>query len=194
MHTNKYLEISNEENQKIIVTLSAAALFVGLALNFNACTQQSPLAPELSETQSSGFKILKVKNPSLKKEFQQSRWIGPFGGSIVLGTQGHGISKLSVPFGALSTWIQLNFWWESTGFLEGGAEFSPHGTTFNLPVRVELSYKNADLTGVNEDNLEIRYYNEGTGQWEFIGNEVDTSKKVVIGYTDHFSRYAIGAE
>ena len=180
--------------RKSIATLSAAALFVGLALNFNACTQQSPLTPGLSETQSSGFKILKVKNPSLKKEFERSRWIGPFGGTIVLGTPGHGISKLSVPFGALSTWIQINFWWESTGFLEGGAEFSPHGTTFNLPVRVELSYKGADLTGVNEDNLEIRYYNETTGQWELISNQVDKVKKVVIGYTDHFSRYAIGAE
>ncbi len=180
--------------RKSIATLSAAVLFVGLALNFNACTQQSPLTPGLSETQSSGFKRLKVKNPSLKKEFEQSKWIGPFGRTISVGTPGHGISKLSVPFGALSTWTQINFWWESTGFLEGGAEFSPHGTTFNLPVRVQLSYKDADLGDINENNLEIRYYNEETGEWEFIGNEVDTSKKVVIGYTDHFSRYAIGAE
>ncbi len=180
--------------KRTIQFIAAGLMTLSLTLHFSACTEQSPLTPELSETQSSGFKILKVKNPSLKKEFEQSRWIGPFGGTIVLGTPGHGISKLPVPFAALSTWIQINFWWESTGFLEGGADFSPHGTTFNLPVRVELSYKGADLTGVNEDNLEIRYYNETTGQWELIGNEVDTSKKVVIGYTDHFSRYAIGAE
>ncbi len=180
--------------RKSIATLSAAALFVGLALNFNACTQQSPLTPGLSETQSSGFKILKVKNPSLKKEFDKSKWIGPRGGTIWLGDRVHGISKLSVPFGALDTWVSINFWWESTGFLEGGADFSPHGTQFNLPVRVQLSYKDADLGDIDENDLEIRYYNEETGEWEFIGNEVDTSKKVVIGYTDHFSRYAIGAE
>lgn len=180
--------------RKSIATLSAAALFVGLALNFNACTQQSPLAPELSETQSSGFKILKVKNPSLKKEFDKSKWIGPRGGTIWLGDWVHGHSKLSVPFGALGSWVQINFWWETTGFLEGGAEFSPHGTTFNRPVRIALSYKDADLGNINENDLEIRYYDEETGEWEFIGNEVDTTKKVVIGYTDHFSRYAIGAE
>ena len=180
--------------KRTIQFIAAGLMTLSLTLHFSACTEQSPLTPELSETQSSGFKILKVKNPSLKKEFERSRWIGPFGGAIVVGTPGHGISRLSVPFGALSTWIQINFWWESTGFLEGGADFSPHGTKFNLPVRVELSYKGADLTGVNEDNLEIRYYNETTGQWELIGNQVDKVKKVVIGYTDHFSRYAIGAE
>ncbi|MCH7677049.1 hypothetical protein IH879_19170 [candidate division KSB1 bacterium] len=180
--------------KRTIQFIAAGLMTLSLTLHFSACTEQSPLTPELSETQSSGFKILKVKNPSLKKEFERSRWIGPFGGTIVVGTPGHGISRLSVPFGALSTWIQINFWWESTGFLEGGADFSPHGTKFNLPVRVELSYKGADLTGVNEDNLEIRYYNETTGQWELIGNQVDKVKKVVIGYTDHFSRYAIGAE
>ncbi len=180
--------------KRTIQFIAAGLMTLSLTLHFSACTEQSPLTPELSETQSSGFKILKVKNPSLKKEFEKSKWIGPWGGTISVGNPGHGISKLSVPFGALNTWVQINFWWESTGFLQGGADFSPHGTNFNLPVRVELSYKGADLTGVNEDNLEIRYYNEGTGQWEFIGNEVDTSKKVVIGYTDHFSRYAIGAE
>ncbi len=180
--------------KRTIQFIAAGLMTLSLTLHFSACTEQSPLTPELSETQSSGFKILKVKNPSLKKEFERSRWIGPFGGAIVVGTPGHGISRLSVPFGALSTWIQINFWWESAGFLEGGADFSPHGTKFNLPVRVELSYKRADLTGVNEDNLEIRYYNETTGQWELIGNQVDKVKKVVIGYTDHFSRYAIGAE
>ena len=180
--------------KRTIQFIAAGLMTLSLTLHFSACTEQSPLTPELSETQSSGFKILKVKNPSLKKEFEQSRWIGPFGGTIVVGTPGHGISRLSVPFGALSTWIQINFWWESAGFLEGGADFSPHGTKFNLPVRVELSYKRADLTGVNEDNLEIRYYNATTGQWELIGNQVDKVKKVVIGYTDHFSRYAIGAE
>jgi len=180
--------------KRTIQFIAAGLMTLSLTLHFSACTEQSPLTPGLSETKSSGFKILKVKNPSLKKEFDKSKWIGPRGGTIWLGDRVHGISKLSVPFGALDTWVSINFWWESTGFLEGGAEFSPHGTTFNLPVRVQLSYKDADLGDINENNLEIRYYNEETGEWEFIGNEVDTSKKVVIGYTDHFSRYAIGAE
>jgi len=179
--------------KKIVKTLTVAALLTGLAINFNACSEQSPLNPEVSET---GFKMLKSKNPSLNKVFQKTKKIGHEGGKIKVGDEAHGKSKLVIPKNAIDKGdkVLLTFWWKSTGFLEGGSDFSPHGTLFNEPVQLELSYKDADLTGVNEDDLEIRYYNEGTGQWEFIGNEVDKNKKVVRGYTDHFSRYAIGAE
>jgi len=179
--------------RNFVASLTTAVLLTGLALNFNACSEQSPLNPEVSEA---GFKMLKSKSMSLKKVFQKTKKIGHHGGTIKVGDESHGKSKLVIPKGALDKGVKvlITFWWESTGFLEGGSDFSPHGTLFNEPVRLELSYKDADLSGVNEDDLEIRYYNETTGQWEFIGNEVDTKKKVVIGYTDHFSRYAIGAE
>ncbi len=38
------MELNNEKNQNIITPLTAAALMIGLALNFNACTEQSPLS------------------------------------------------------------------------------------------------------------------------------------------------------
>lgn len=177
--------------KNFVASLTTAVLLTGLAINFNACSEQSPLNPEVSET---GFKMLKSKNSSLNKAYQVSKVIGAHGGTIKVGDGAHGFSKLEVPENALDVDVFITFWWESTGFLQGGADFSPHGTTFNLPVRLELSYKDADLTGVDEDDLEIRYYNETTGQWELIGNHVDKDNKVVIGYTDHFSRYAIGAE
>ena len=153
----------------------------------------SPLNPEISET---GFKILKSKSTRLNKVFQKTEEIDHEGGTIKVGDDEHGKSKLVIPENAIDEGdeVSITFWWESTGFLQGGADFSPHGITFNEPVRVELSYKDADLNGVDEDDLEIRYYNEATGQWEFIGNDVDKGKKVVKGTTDHFSRYAIGAE
>ncbi len=176
--------------KKQLATLVSAGLMTALTLNFNACTEQSPLNSELSAT---GFKILKSQNTRLNKAFQRSKSINKGGGKIEIGDKKHGISKLVIPKGALADEVLIAFWWESTGFLEGGADFSPHGTNFNEPVRLELSYKAADLTGVNESDLEIRYYNEKTGQWELIGNQIDRKKKVVIGFTDHFSRYAIGA-
>jgi len=179
--------------KKFVSILTSAALLAGLAIHFNACTEQSPLQSGASAT---GFNILKSKNPSLNKVFQKTKKIGHEGGTIKVGDEAHGKSNLVIPKNAIDKGdkVLLTFWWKSTGFLEGGSDFSPHGTLFNEPVQLELSYKDADLTGVNEDDLEIRYYNEGTGQWEFIGNEVDKNKKVVRGYTDHFSRYAIGAE
>ena len=96
-----------------------------------------------------------------------------------------------VPQNALGNWTPITFWWESNSFQ---AEFSPHGTMFNVPVRMELSYEDADLTGIDENDLRIYYYNDATQEWELIGDQVDTVNKIVIGYTNHFSRYAIGME
>ena len=176
-----------------IASLTTAVLLTGLTINFNACTEQSPLQSEVSTT---GFKMLKSKSASLNKVFQKTMEIDHVGGTIEVGDEIHGISKIVIPEDAIAEGdtVSINFWWESTGFLEGGADFSPHGTNFNLPVRLELSYKDADLTGVNEDSLEVRYYNETTELWELIGDQVDKVNKMVIGYTNHFSRYAIGAE
>ncbi|MFQ5674310.1 MAG: hypothetical protein ACE5G1_00310 [bacterium] len=178
---------------KTIANLTIAA---ALTFGLNACMEQSPLSSEetQSQEQNLGFTMLKVKNPSLKKEFQVSRWIDENGGTLLVGDKKHGVSELSIPANALSDKVLITFWWESTGFLEGGADFSPHGTQFNEPVRIELSYQDADLNGINEDDLKIYYYHEDTGIWEVIGDEVHKDKKTVVGYTTHFSRYAIGMD
>ena len=169
-----------------IATLTAAVLLTGLALNFNACTEQSPLSPEPSE---GGFEILQVRHPRLMKAFQQSKWIDGAGGTISVGDKKHGESKIVIPEAAVGQGVLITFSWESTDLLV--ANFSPHGMTFDKPVRVELSYKDADLTGVNEDSLKIYYNNENTGVWELVGEQVDKTKKVVVGHTNHFSRYAL---
>jgi hypothetical protein len=184
--------------RNIIALLTAVVLMAGLVLNFNACTSDSPTqsTSQVAEDPGTPFTPLKVLHPRLNKEFEQSMWIGSYGGSITVGDSTHGISKLIVPQGAIKNWYwyRITFWWESTGFLQGGAEFSPHGLIFKKQIRLEISYKDADLTGVNEDDLKIYYYDEDTGDWEIIGDYVDKTRQMVIGYTTHFSRYAIGVE
>lgn len=69
--------------------------------------------------------------------------------------------------------------------------FGPHGIQFNEPAEVELSYKMADLTGIDENSLKVFYFNETTQLWELIGGVVDTSKKKITVYLPHFSRYAL---
>lgn len=172
--------------KKLIMPWKGLVLFAVLAFSLNACMKQSPISPEVSE---SGFKILKVKHPRLMKGFQQSEWIDNNGGTLSIGDEKHGISKIVIPANAVDQDVLITFSWESTDLLV--AQFSPHGITFDEPVRLELSYKDADLTGVNEDGLKIYYYNEDTGVWELIGDEVDKTKKIVVGYTNHFSRYAV---
>ena len=171
--------------KKLISSLTLV-LLTGLALNFNGCMDQSSLSPEPSE---GGFKILKVKHPRLMKAFQQSKLIDGSGGTLSVGDEMHGISKLVIPANAVGNEVLITFSMESTDLLE--AQFSPHGITFDQPVRLELSYKDADLTGVNEDGLKIYYYNQDSGAWELVGEQVDKTKKVVVGYTNHFSRYAV---
>jgi hypothetical protein len=135
--------------------------------------------------------MLKSLNPRLNKLFEQTVAIDSLGGTIVLGDSAHGFSTLVIPANALTNSVNINFWWESNNFT---AEFSPHGTTFNVPVTMELSYEDADLSGIDENDLKIYYYNEDTEVWELIGDDVDTVEKTVTGHTDHFSRYAIGID
>ena len=142
------------------------------------------------------FKILKAKSSvSLQKRFISS-WYVPLGGYgwAYAGDDEHGRSWLYFPPYAMDQSTIITMDWESTGFLEGGAEFSPHGVQFNKPVTVWISYKDAELGDISEKDLKLWYFDEETGMWELIGDVVDTENKMVGGLLNHFSRYAIGTE
>ena len=88
----------------------------------------------------------------------------------------------------------IKFEWAASASLEGVLNdmvFGPHGSQFATPVEVVLSYKLADLTGVDENDLQIYYFNEDTNIWELIGGTVDTDKKKITVFLQHFSRYAL---
>jgi len=69
--------------------------------------------------------------------------------------------------------------------------FGTHGLVFDRPVTVTMSYRDADLTGVNESSLRIAYYNEKTGTFEAVNGVVDTNLKVVKAQLYHFSAYGL---
>ena len=78
---------------------------------------------------------------------------------------------------------------------EVSAELRPDGMTFKHPIMLTLSYKGADLTGVDENTLVILYLNEEIGVWEVVdGSVVDTKKQTVSAPLWHFSRYAVGSD
>jgi len=84
-----------------------------------------------------------------------------------------------------------------TRFGEVTAELHPEGVHFKKPVWLTLSYKGADLTGIDESKLVIMYLNESMEPpvWEVIdGSVVDTQKKTVGAPLSHFSRYGIGSD
>ena len=116
------------------------------------------------------------------------------GGELEVGNYKFGTSELDVPAGGLSEDKILSMKVPKYGDLISTisqATFGEHGTVFAKPATVKLSYKPADLTGINEEDLTAWYWNEATGEWEDIGGEVDLVKKQVIFYIDHFSRYGL---
>ncbi len=195
--------------KKIVSTLTSAAFSIGLILNFAACTDESPVSSQQSETvkevvQSNigPIRLLQVAKNELTlmkaKTFKQTKKIkAKDGGTLEVGDRDNGKSKITFKKHDLPEDLTITFEWASGGTFEGklnDAEFGPHGLVFNSPVEVQLSYKKADLQGIKEKDLKLFYYNEETELWEFIGGEVDEKKKIVIGFLAHFSRYAIGAE
>jgi len=195
--------------KKFVSTLTSAAFSIGLILNFAACTNESPLSSQQSETvkevvQSNigPIRLLQVDKKELTlmkgKTFKKTKKIkAKRGGTIEVGDRHYGKSRIIFKKNDLPEDMTISFEWAAGGTFEGmlnDLEFGPHGLVFNSPVELQLSYKKADLQGIEEEDLKLFYYNEETELWEFIGGEVDDKKKTVIGLLNHFSRYAIGAE
>ncbi len=70
-------------------------------------------------------------------------------------------------------------------------DFGTDGLVFNVPVRVTMSYRDADLSGVDESTIRIGWYDESTGQFEDMVCEVDYVNKTVTGELHHFSAYGL---
>ena len=70
-------------------------------------------------------------------------------------------------------------------------EFGTNGLVFNVPVKVTMSYRDADLTGVVEESIRIAYFNNVTGEFEDIVCQLDTVNKVVKAELHHFSAYGL---
>jgi len=111
------------------------------------------------------------------------------GGRIVIGNKHLGRSSIEFKEGDLPEDMTISFEWAASRFLQG--VFGPHGTRFNHPVSVTLSYKSADLRGVVEENIRVYYFNDRTRIWELIGGDLDMKHKTITVELSHFSRYAL---
>ena len=186
--------------------LAALVLGIALTLIFIGCSSDSSMAPEISDhglvVQSNTGPVtllemestVSASNASLAKGgnglFTSEKFISAAeGGEVVVGNPRLGFSKVVFQPNDLPQDMAISMTWGGKKFCDG--VFAPHGTVFNQPVRVELSYKCAKLKGIDEDQLKIYYFNESTNVWEHIGGTVDKVNKVVVAYLEHFSRYAI---
>ena len=158
----------------------------------------SSLLPSPSSTQpqflSRPYALAKATGASKDFFYAEKLIEADKGGKLELGDRKCGKSKLNVPKKALSEDKVISMQVPKYGDLISvisQVTFGEHGTTFAKPVKVELSYKGADVKGVDEEQLSAWYYNQKTGEWEGIGGEVDVKKKKVKFKIDHFSRYGL---
>lgn len=178
----------------IVFQVILLSLFSIILVNLG-CQSDAPNSPSSDVVimrSTDQLQFLKPQKMRLKKAFQGEQYINANdGGTILVGDEISGYSNINFKPGDLNYDAVITFGWDSQGYF---TELSPHGITFNTPVKLCLSYKDADLTNVTEDNIQIWYFNDFKDSWELIGGEVDKDKKQVQGYIRHFSRYALADE
>ena len=68
-------------------------------------------------------------------------------------------------------------------------------TENNLNATLRVTYNKSEVVakGIKEESLRLAFYNEISGQWEFMstGGSVDIQGSTVIQVTPHFSTWAV---
>ncbi len=191
--------------KKVLMSILIAGLLAGAFVGFNGCSQESPLA--VSPTNESASPVMSDQGPiylvevspneshQLQKNlpgvlFSVKKFIpAEIGGDLMVGDILSGFSSITFHPFDLPQDTLITFDWIAGNTLE--ATLTPHGIIFNNPVQLTLSYKSANISMADEDNLRIYYYNEETQTWELVGGTVNKVTKTVTGYINHFSRYAL---
>jgi len=70
-------------------------------------------------------------------------------------------------------------------------DFGPDGLQFNKPATMIISYKYADMNGVDESKIRLAWWDEGAGKWSDMPCVVDPVENTVTGPVYHFSSYGL---
>ncbi|NUM73174.1 hypothetical protein HUU40_02320 [candidate division KSB1 bacterium] len=70
------------------------------------------------------------------------------------------------------------------------ADYGPNGW-FLEPVKITISYADADLRNVDLKKLTIAWYSETLGMWVDVGGTVDRANQTISVYVWHFTQYTI---
>ena len=166
---------------------SASALVVLLAVSLMWGCSQSPMDSSLS---SDGPRLL-VRSPEAASHLLQASSLYTDG--VISSVNGGRLELpgvvLDVPANAVSSDTLFSILIPDAGVFF--CEFGTSGLVFSTPVRVTMSYSEADLVGVDESTIRIAYLHESSGVWEDLRCDVDPVNKIVVAYMDHFSAYGI---
>ncbi len=113
------------------------------------------------------------------------------GGTVTLGNEEIGYSTLAVPAGAVDEAVTLTMALTTSGTVM--AEFGPDGQQFNVPVDVSISFRGAELGGVNPADIQL-YQVDVPSPLLIVPSEVPGEDHVVEAQLMHFSQYSPGSE
>lgn len=115
------------------------------------------------------------------------KWIGPEGGRLDF----HGFA-IEVPAGAVDrvTQFSIRLPVDPQGAEHVVARFGPHGTTFAVPVAIELPYAG---TSIFQETGVVVWGNPSTGAWEDYGGTPTADGQRLRTRTSHFSTYGTRA-
>ncbi len=73
-------------------------------------------------------------------------------------------------------------------------ELQPHGLQFNVPVTLRIDYGGsvAEDEEASMPALGVYWYNQGTGCWEGVGDNLDAEGDKMEAQLEHFSKYTAG--
>ena len=97
--------------------------------------------------------------------------------------------SLKIPKKALSNDTKISICGSWPGIV--AVDFGPEGLQFNDAVELKISYKSLDLGDIKPKDLTIYFVDYASNTWIDTNSKVDTKKKTVTAWIDHFSRYAL---
>ncbi|MCG2711815.1 MAG: hypothetical protein L6416_05785 [Candidatus Omnitrophica bacterium] len=136
-------------------------------------------------------------------EITSQRIENDIGGTLTVAQGSISGVSIEIPAEAIDAPITISIA-ESVGAPDSGnaitragnvVDFGPGQTLFNTPATITLPYDNSELfplSAIDEEDLNIFYYNIGCLKWEPVpGCVVDTENKTVSAGITHFSMYMI---
>jgi hypothetical protein len=175
---------------KVISQIFLVLVFGILGCQTNA--PDSPLTDLTVKRTPNQLQFLQAQKLGFHKVFKTEQYVtASGGGTVLLGDEEYGYCSLEFMPGDLNDNTIIIFEWDTDNFT---AELTPHGINFNNPVKLTLSYKDADLSTVEEQALRVWYYEEPENDWELVGGQVNEEEQQVEAYISHFSRYALAGE
>ena len=174
-----------------LVALAIAALMFGC--------QDGPITGGLAPSDPGSHAALQKGGSRVVPDAGQLKWKTNTDGSTVTakisantgGAFSNGDFAMSVPPGALSRDAKMSITVAAGEYLT--ADFGPDGS-FNVPVTLTISYKNAELANVDQSRLRMKWYDTSSNKWVKVQGTIDTAKQTVTAEVWHFTQYTLSIE